>query len=107
MEETVRLQINKLSLWQLLTIIDCQVISLTSVLVVGGHGAVSWDYDSDVLCTHRSVCSFVTNNGGVAEHWCVSLYSMLLFSFTDFKCGCFKVVKSIDSFSNTTYIFNT
>lgn len=56
----VKQPINALSLRQLLTIIDWQVISLTSVLVFGRHGAVSWDYDSDVLCTHHCVCSFVT-----------------------------------------------
>lgn len=49
MRKTVKQQKNTLSLLQLLTIIDCQVILLTSELVVGGHGAVSWDYDSDVL----------------------------------------------------------
>lgn len=57
--ETVKPQINKLSLQQLLTIINWWVISLTSVLAVGGHGAVSWDCDSDVLCARLSVCSLV------------------------------------------------
>lgn len=71
MRITAKQQIHKLSLWQVLTIIDWQVILLTSVLVVGGKGAVSWDCDIDVLCTHRSVCSFVTKNGVAAGHWCV------------------------------------
>lgn len=68
---TPKQQINKLSLWQVLTIIDWQVILLTSVLAVGGQGVVSWDCDSDVLCTHWSVCSFATNSGVAAGHWCV------------------------------------
>lgn len=58
-------QINKLSLWQVLTVIDWQVILLTSILVVGRQGAVSWDNDSDVLCTHRSV--FICY-----KQWCCS-----------------------------------
>lgn len=76
-------QINKLPSWQLLTIIDWQVILLTSVLV-GGHGAVSWDYDSDVLCTHQSVCSFVTNNV-VAERCKYAVYNSALQILT--KCS--------------------
>lgn len=73
MRKTVKQRINKLSLRWLLTIINWQVILLTRVLVVGEHGAVSWDYDSDVLCTHWSVCSFVSNNGDAAGHCCLSL----------------------------------
>ena len=42
-DKKVKQQRNKLSLWQLLTITDWQVIWLTSVLVDCGHGAVSWD----------------------------------------------------------------
>lgn len=38
--------------------------------MVGGHGAVSWDCDSDVLSMHRSVCSFVSNNGIAGGHRC-------------------------------------
>lgn len=79
MRKTVKQQRNTLSLWQLLTITDCQGISLTSVLVVGGHGTVSWDYDSDILCTRQFVCSFVTNNVVAASH-CVlfAIYLQIL-----------------------------
>lgn len=62
---------NKLSLWKLLTITDWQVIWLTTGLVVVGHGAAPWDWDSDALCTHLNVCSFVPDNDTAAGHWCV------------------------------------
>lgn len=39
-------------------------------VVVGGHGAVSWDCDIDVLSMHWSVCSFVSNNGIAGGHRC-------------------------------------
>lgn len=41
-------------------------------MCIGGWRA--WRGDSDVLCTHWSVCSFVTSSGVAAGHWCVSLY---------------------------------
>lgn len=39
----------------------------------GRHGAVSWDQDSDVLCAHQNMCSFVPDNSTAAGHWWVSL----------------------------------
>lgn len=95
--KTVKQQINKLSLQGLLTIINQWVILLTSVLVVGGHGAVSWDHDSDVLRTHWSVCSFASNYGVAAEYCCVSL------------CRCSQVVPPLEqhgSFDQITDVYD-
>lgn len=54
--------------------------SADKCVAVGGCGAASWDCDSDVLSMHRSVCSFVSNNGIAGGHRCAAVPRLSGFS---------------------------